>query len=197
MILIYSHEINHRVNYTLNQVFLRTLEIPISLTSSVDKFVNHSGPKLSYTHQPIANEFFVKSHTLLFEQGVYDFEICVENWAGIPAFFKTNKVSKIPYDIFASTFYLISRYEEFLPYIKDSIGSFKYSNSIAYKNGFLEKPIVDLWAIKLLEKINEFFPDLVNFPSKSHIAISTADIAVIPTPFRPHANVLLYIFSQR
>lgn len=54
----------------------------------------------------------------------------------------------------------MSRYEEYLPHVKDSVGRFPVKESIAYQNNFLELPVVDLWAYKLLEALKERFPDL-------------------------------------
>ena len=118
MLLVYSHKITPRLTYIFRQVFIRILELPLYFTSSIEKFVSHSGPKLSYTHQALGNEFFIASHELLFQQGIQEIPIEVSNWSGIPAFFKVAKSSKMPYDIFAASFYLISRYEEYLPHIK-------------------------------------------------------------------------------
>ena len=160
MILVYSHKITPRLTYIFRQIFVRILELPISFTSTIEKFVSHSGPKLSYTKQPLGNEFFIKSHELLFQQGIQETEFKIEKWKGLPVFFRTGSESRLPYDIFAASFYLISRYEEYLPHIKDELGSYTPYQSLAYKNSFLEKPIVDLWAVRLRDQLNSFFPDL-------------------------------------
>lgn len=160
MILVYSHKITPRLTYVFRQVFIRILELPTDFTSSIEKFVSHSGPKLSYTNKPLGNEFFIASHDLLFQQGIQEVSIEVSNWSGLPAFFKLGVSSQLPYDIFAASFYLMSRYEEFLPQVKDELGAFLPYQSLASKNNFLEQPIVDLWAVRLKDKLHKFFPDL-------------------------------------
>jgi len=40
---------------------------------------------------------------------------------------------------------LLSRYEEYLPHVKDVEGRFPASESLAVEHGFLELPLVDLW----------------------------------------------------
>jgi len=55
---------------------------------------------------------------------------------------------------------MLSRYEEYLPHVKDMHGRFPPKESLAYQNGFLQQPVVDLWAFKLREKLKERFPDL-------------------------------------
>ena len=160
MILVYSHKITPRLTYIFRQIFIRVLEFPVDFTSTIEKFVSHSGPKLSYTHQPLGNEFFIGSGDLLFQQGIQEVPIEVFNWSGIPAFFKLGKPSQLPYDIFAASFYLISRYEEFLPQVKNELGAFLAYQSLASRNNFLEMPVADLWAVRLKDKLHEFFPEL-------------------------------------
>jgi hypothetical protein len=71
------------------------------------------------------------------------------NWDSEPAFFAT-KGGDIPFDIFAASFYLLSRYEEYLSSEDlDDSGCYRSECSLAYKEGFLEKPIIDIWAYKL------------------------------------------------
>ena len=160
MILVYSHKITPRLTYIFRQIFIRVLGLPVDFTSAIEKFVFHSGPKLSYTHQPLGNEFFIASHDLLFQKGIQEVPIEVSNWSKIPAFFKLGKTSQLPYDIFAASFYLVSRYEEFLPQVRNELGAFVAYQSLASKNNFLERPVVDLWAVRLKDKLHEFFPEL-------------------------------------
>jgi hypothetical protein len=149
--------------------------IPVDFTSKVEEFVAHNGPKLSYTKASLGNEFFIKSNDLLFEQGVNDTDLNIQQWEGVPCFFSTNVKSTIPFDIFAASFYLISRYEEYLPHVKDVHGRFTAEQSMAFKHGFLEKPVVDIWACKFLGILKEKFPDY-NYKTREYNYISTIDI---------------------
>ena len=175
MILVYTHKITPRVRYIFKHILTRTLLIPVSFTTKVEEFVAHNGPKLTYTKTPLGKEFFIKSNPLLFEQGVNDLEVHIQKWEEVPCFFATGIKSAMPFDIFAASFYLISRYEEYLPHVKDSHGRYSAIESLAYKNGFLEKPVVDIWAYKLLAKLKEKFPDY-DYQNRSYQYISTIDI---------------------
>jgi len=64
-------------------------------------------------------------------------------------------------DVFAASFYLISRYEEYLPHLKDSKGRFQLLESIAFKNNFLDKPLIDIWVNDLKLIINSKFKNLI------------------------------------
>ena len=112
---------------------------------------------------------------MLFQQGVKDVEILIQEWEGVPCFFTSVEASEIPFDIFAASFFLITRYEEYLPHIKDVHGRFSATESIAYQNGFLEKPLVDIWAYKFLEVLKLKFPDFEH-ETRSYQYISTIDV---------------------
>ncbi len=160
MLLIYTHKITPRFTYTMKHMFTKILGIEVAFTTKVEEFIKHSEEKITYTKQPLQNEFFVRSHDLLFEQGINDIDINVMSWDNTPCFFSTGDRSNVPFDIFAATFYLISRYEEYLPHVKDIHGRFSPKDSIAYQHKFLERPVVDIWASKLLKILLERFPEI-------------------------------------
>ncbi len=160
MLLIFTHKITNRLTYTAKQIFGRILGIEITFTTKVEDFIKHTGPKITYSKQPLQNEFFIRSNDLLFEQGINDLDIKIGDWDGIPCFFSSGEKSAIPYDVFSASFFLLSRYEEYLPHVKDSVGRFPAKESLAYQHKFLELPVVDLWAYKLLKLLKERFPDL-------------------------------------
>ncbi|WP_421805346.1 polysaccharide deacetylase family protein [Flagellimonas sp.] len=160
MLLIFTHKVTNRLTYTAKHLFERILGVEMGFTTKVEDFIKHNGPKMTYSKQPLQNEFFIRSNDLLFEQGINDLEIKVSDWDGIPCFFASGEKSTVPFDIFSASFFLLSRYEEYLPHVKDSVGRFPVKESIAYQHDFLELPVVDLWAFKLLEALQERFPDL-------------------------------------
>ena len=160
MLLIYTHKITPRFSYIMKQIFEKILGVEIGYATKVEDFIKHSGPKMTYTKQPLQNEFFVRSNDLLFEQGINDVPISVMDWDGTPCFFGADERSNFPFDVFAASFYLLSRYEEYLPHVKDIHGRFSPKDSVAYQNNFLHKPVVDIWAFKLLAELQERFPEL-------------------------------------
>lgn len=175
MILIYTHKVTPRVRYIFKHIFTRVLQLKVDFTFKVEDFVAHNGPKISYTKVPLGGEFFVRSHELLFEQGVNDLDINVLKWDGVPCFFTSGSKSSIPFDIFAASFYLVTRYEEYLPHVKDMHGRFTAEQSLAYNNKFLEKPVVDIWAYKFLDILKGKFPD-IEIKKKEFRFISTIDV---------------------
>ena len=175
MLLVYTHKITPRVRYIFKHIFTRVLLIPVSFTTKIEDFVAHNDLKLSYTKNALGSEFFIKCNNLLFEQGVNDMEITIQKWDDVPCFFATNTKSTIPFDIFAASFYLISRYEEYLPHVKDAHGRFTAEQSLAYKYKFLEKPLIDIWAYKFLEILKEKFPEY-SYKKRNYTYVSTIDV---------------------
>jgi len=201
MLLIYTHKITPRFSYITKQIFTRILGIDIIATTKIEDFIKHSGAKITYTKQALQNEFFVRSNDLLFEQGINDLEIKVGRWDTIPCFFNAGDRSNIPFDIFSASFYLLSRYEEYLPHVKDNYGRYPYEESIAFTNDFLQKPVVDIWAFKLLDSLKERFPDLEykqrKYEYTSIIDVTTSHCYKYKGVIRSIAGALLDVASLR
>ncbi|WP_262733185.1 polysaccharide deacetylase family protein [Gaetbulibacter sp. NE] len=175
MLLVFTHKITPRLSYAFKHICTRILGVPVSFTTTIEEFIAHESLKISYAKQPLSNEIFIRSHELLFEQGLNDVEIHVHDWDTTKAFFSTSEKSSLPYDIFAATFYLLSRYEEYLPHVKDEYGRFLAKESLAFKNGFLHQPVIDIWAYKFKSVLQAQFPDF-EFPKKSYSIQPVIDV---------------------
>ena len=128
---------------------------------------------MSYTKVPLS-EFFVRSHGLLFNQGVSDIEIKMAQWDDVPCFLSRIKI-EYSHVMFCCSFFLITRYEEYLPHVKDHYERFNAEQSIIYKFQFLEKPIVNIWAKNMSVVLLKSF-QILSF-LKGHLNMfSTLDI---------------------
>lgn len=177
MLLVYTPKITPRLTYAFKHISLRILNVPVSFTTTVEEFIAHDSMKISYAKQPLSNELFVRSHELLFEQGLSDLDIHVQDWGKTKCFFSTSEKSSLPFDIFAATFYLLSRYEEYLPHVKDEYGRFLATESLAFNQGFLHQPVVDIWAYKFKEILQAQFPDF-KFPIRRYAIQPIIDVPV-------------------
>ena len=166
MILIYTHQLNARIRYVFTHFFETYTYNTVQITDVLEMFIAHNGPKFSYTNQKLGNEFFVQANPLLFEQGVREQDLKIKRWQSTPVFFSCNDDSSIPYDIFAATFYMLSRYEEHIPHLKDDMNRFYTAGSLAGKEKFANKPVVDMWARQFLDCFTEVFPEVLPKPPK-------------------------------
>lgn len=130
---------------------------PFAVTDDINLFLNFSGPKINYSHEPVAtSECRIKPHPLLTENGIHAQSITVFETNGVKAFFKTR--GDFPFDVFAATFYLLSRYEEYLPHRKDIYGRYAHENSLAFRENFLAVPLVNQWLLAFRNRLQEIFP---------------------------------------
>jgi len=174
--LIYSHRITPRVRYIFNVMLTDMLGIPVSFTSDRETFIASSDQKLSYTQNKLTEGLHFYSHGLLHETGVNDQNIVVlENELGKYFFSAGNRDAAMPFDVFAAAFFLLSRYEECLPHLRDQYDRFEAKESLAFKHGFLTDPVVDIWALKLGHLIQARYPDVV-LKERRFKFVSTIDI---------------------
>ncbi len=175
MLFIYTHKITHRNKYIFNLIFKDILGLDFTITSDIEQFKSFEGPKISYTNNQIDDELFFTSRNLLFETGITDQNISVFEFKNNKVFFATGKSSVFPFDIFAASFYLVSRYEEYLPHIRDEHDRFDAKDSLAFLNGFLQTPVVNIWVIWLKQLLSEKYPQLI-FSKNKYQFVSTIDI---------------------
>lgn len=172
---ILTNTVTPRLKYTFDLIFKELLGITYTLIHNHSEFVNIKGPKLSYGDQQLSDEIFVYASKLLFEKGIEDQQISVFDWNGVKAFFATHPKYVFPFDPFAASFYLVSRYEEYLPHIRDSHDRYDTSESLAYQKNFLHKPLVNIYAMMLKDLLKGRYPSMI-FPEKKYRFISTIDI---------------------
>ena len=177
MLLVYCKKVTNRAGYVFNLIFKTILGTDFEITSDEDFFANHEAPKVCYNDTKILDDcVFIKSKQLLFEHSIDYLELDFFEADGIPAFFGNNDSdADLPFDIFAASFYLASRYEEYLPFRTNEYGCYNHTNSFAFQNNFLDKPVIDIWAWRLAEIIRNRFPDW-EMPKKYFNFISTINI---------------------
>ena len=75
-------------------------------------------------------------------------------------------------DIFGTTFFMLSRYEECFENDLDSHKRFKAKNTIAYKNNFLDRPIVNEYSEILWRLMKYLWPNIVRKKRKFRAIVS-------------------------
>jgi len=140
---IFARSLSPRLRYIAGIILGDLLGLPWEIVTDRRKLGKH--PVINYTTETIKGSFKITPDPLLFETGIKERDIHVSIWNNLPVFFSTSTDSDIPFDIFAASFYLISRYEEYLEFQADEHERFRASSSLAYKNGFLDIPVVDIW----------------------------------------------------
>lgn len=176
MLLIYAPTLSARLRYTAKVVFTSCIQASYTLTDSEAEFNAHSGPKLSYSKQAIGNNPFIWAEGLMDEKTLREQKPAQgPDTDGLPTLFATNAPAILPFDVFSAIFYLISRYEEYLPHERDQHDRFIPTESIQYQYGFLNRPVVNHWALLLAQKIKAAYPAF-EYTKHTFEFLSTIDV---------------------
>ena len=169
--------ISSRVKYIFEIIFQKHLGISYSITSNKKEFEVHSQEKINYSSLRFENSFFIRSADLLFENNISPQKIPVSELDSHKVLFP-HLDCDLRFDIFSASFYLLSRYEEYLDFTSDEFGRFQATDSLAYQNDFLKLPIVDIWILYFKKKLAYIFPTLVFSSTKNFKALLTYDIDI-------------------
>jgi len=176
MLSIYSPSENiQRLNYIARHLFNALLGIDFSIIRDKETFMGQTGACINYSEEDLHHGVWVVPQGLLFEKGVREIpDIDGSQWNGYFCFFRQAQ-GDIPFDMFAASFYLLTLYAEYFPKQLDEHGRFNPDESPAYRNGFLEIPLIDRWAYLLKEELEKRYPD-TKFKKRKFRFISTFDI---------------------
>jgi len=161
-VIVFSNTVTPRFQYILDFIGKEINGEPFQIFTNATDFRDYSGPKINYSKERItAEDFFLRPHAILFEKNIQLQSIDCFDVKGAKAFFKTE--GDFPFDIFAAAFYLLSRYEEYLPYRKDMYGRYAHENSLAFRENFLHLPLINLWLEELKKKLKEKYSPKESF----------------------------------
>jgi hypothetical protein len=174
--IVYSSSITPRLSYIFDFIGKELTSKPFQLTDKKEEFLGFSGPRINYSPEKITdNELWLQPYKLLFEQGIQQQAIDCFEVNGQKAFFKTG--GDYSFDIFAASFYLMSRYEEYLPHSKDMYGRYAFENSLAWKEKFLNLPLLNIWLEDFKLILKQRFPQFP-IPNSQLTFLPTYDIDI-------------------
>lgn len=174
-VLIYSVKSSPRLKYILNIILKDVYGLDYVITQNPVQFEQSESVKINYSTQKFTRDGIkISPASLLFEYGIKDHLIEVHNHADYhKIFFKSN--SEVPFDILAASFWLITRYEEYLPFKQDKYNRFDVKNSLAFQYDFIDKPLVNLWLLQFRKLLSLKYPE-VKFKEHTFSYLSTVDI---------------------
>ncbi len=158
-VLVYSSQTTGRIEYIFFTLLTAIGFQDVEFTNDQRFFVSSSLPRINYSDQPISdNEVWIKPVNLLFEGEIKPQPDNFFDWPDPSVHSSKDGGTSFSFDVFAASFYLITRYEEYLPHQKDMYGRFAHVNSLAFQHGFLNLPLVNLWLEELKRIITNLFP---------------------------------------
>jgi len=172
--IVFTENITPRLSYTLNQILKEQLGIVYSLTTDFKAFSIANAPKINYSSRSFISGFQIIPEGLLFEDNIRidKPDLYINN--NFPTIFNPSK-GDLNFDIFSAVFWFLSRYEEYQEYLPDNHNRFPASESFAFKNQLLNRPIVDEWIYYFGERLEKEFLGII-LKKHSFKAITTIDI---------------------
>lgn len=175
-LLVFLEKKSIRSEYIISHILNQQLGLAVQFTYDLEYFKKTDTSKFSYSFQPIENIIFFKATQLLFENDIQSQDIVVSSYKEKPIIFpSSNPQSILPFDPFAASFYMLTRYEEYLEYKQDNLCRFPATESLAYKNNFLHIPIVDYWTSFVKEVLVNKYPSL-KIKNNDFSFINTIDV---------------------
>ena len=177
-LLVYAPNLSTRFQYICSLVFGKLLGLNFNTTDDISQYTLHSGARLCYNTQSVCpgEEVLIVPCGLLSEKGINSHQLSFIDFEGSKAFFPVySRQASMPFDVLAASFYMVSRYEEYLPYMRDEHGRFSAKSAVAVQQDFAHIPVVNKWALFLGKLLVKSFPDLILKPEKYQF-IPTIDV---------------------
>lgn len=153
-IIIYTKPKTQRLQYISDFIFSEILNFDVEITSDIDKYKNSEAIKINYSSETIdIKEIKILPNKILFDNDIFEDaekRYCIK----IPTYeLSLNQKNILNFDFLGISFFLLSRYEEYINSDVDEHGRFKANNSWAFKNDKLQKPLIDIWAYQFCKLI--------------------------------------------
>lgn len=175
LVVVISDTDTPRLRYILHEIFVRRLGLDVRVTTSYHDTEQQGSLLINYTSKYIPGTIHIHPQGLLSEDDIKPQQIAVSKDPVWRFIFFANTDPVIPFDVFAASFFLLSRYEEYLPHEADEHGRFRAEDSVAYQHGFIQKPLVDIWCEELKQVLLNQNPALV-FAETPFTFTSTIDV---------------------
>jgi len=159
--LVLVPKVTGRVMYAMELLFGQLLGLEFDCTVDAEQFNAYEGPKMQYGSQRQGEAPFVKAVDLLFERHIHEQSFRTVDFEGTVAPYAVyGQGNLLPFDVFAASFFLVSRYEEYLSQVRDQYGRFRAESTWMFENDMLQKPLVDIWTLALGARLQAVYPDL-------------------------------------
>lgn len=187
-----SAELKYTINYVLDRLF--DCDIVFDETDNEKVIISFCGRKRIYFTIPffkLAHDNWLSESTLPNNSQFYkSSDLMPQDLASLPVIYGepnilfSSKEIQCDIDIFGTIFFLLSRYEEGVDgAVLDEHERFPATSSIAYRFGFLDRPLVDEYIELLSSLILQLWPDIKR-KEENYSQLITCDV---DWPFEPTA----------
>jgi hypothetical protein len=154
---LYTDKHTPRLDYIAGILLGEILGLKYSVITDRRKIGNT--PVINYSDEEISGSFRIVPSGLLAEDSIVTSIPSVIDSGDVPILFPSES-GDLAFDIMAASFWMISRYEEYLPFTPDVHGRFPAEASLACRHGFLQIPVIEKWIRRLSLGLIRHFPFL-------------------------------------
>ena len=117
MLLIYSIHRTPRVDYIFELLLAEIAGFNIKITTDKNEYRSYEGPSINYSFETLKQkEILVQPNGLLFQSSITSLQAIIDKTSDeFSLRLEGDKMDKNIFDPFAAAFYLVTRYEEYLP----------------------------------------------------------------------------------
>lgn len=173
-ILVHIERPTARARYAVQQMLGTLLGWTVVLEDDASRFAAAQGPKLVYGTKGFPDAFHVTPAGLLEEEGMHAHDPEVIEVDGSFLMFHVDG-DHLPFDPFSAAFFLLTRYEEISGVDRDEHGRPIASRLHGSRHGYMDRPVVDEWALILEKAWRVLHPDLPR-PQRSYRFVNTIDL---------------------
>ena len=177
MLYIYAPQNSTRLQYIAYVLFEQLLEVDFQIITNKQTYLDHPSAKINYSNESLLpREIQIPNSDLLRKNDIVPLALSANKFMNLPILFSIpTPTATLPFDFFSMAFFLLSRYEEYLPFTADAHGRFPAKISVAARHQFLQLPIIELWLEKLIAILKAQYPNL-RFTSPTFRFLPTYDI---------------------
>lgn len=177
IINIYCPQVTSRLRYVLEWILTEQLQVSYRIINSIHEWENCDGILINYSDE-ISNTdcITIKPSGLLSQDDVRSQSLSVNRWKGNTVLYYNQPGKMISFDIFSAIFFLLSRYEEYLPHKKDIHERYIHTQSVAHQYSFLQQPVIDDWLMIFRKILKEKYHTAL--PQKGFRWVQTYDIDI-------------------
>lgn len=161
MIRVFCENSTPRVRYIFQFLLDTVCGFRYEITSNAADYCSYNGPTLNYSSKSLKqNDLQIRPNGLLFLQTISPCTGFIEDGRDGTLYLKGPGLDETTFDVFAASFYLLARYEEYLDYKPDGYGRFEAAASLLFRHGLLHRPLINEWAEALRHQILNRHPGM-------------------------------------
>jgi hypothetical protein len=160
MLVILTADISPRHRYIFGYLLRIFCGVDCSFRDlSEDRSQPTGVPVIAYTEDRVEGAFHIRPQGILSRTGIPEEPSVVDRSGRLPFFYPCPDAD-FPFDVFGAAFYLLSRAEEYHGHAPDPFGRYHHIHSLAYRNDFLDLPLIDGWMADLRQALIRTFPSV-------------------------------------